>query len=177
MEIMGQTKKDNPIRKGWFFKTKPNHYQVTALGMAESEKLERVSGKSETSPRSAQNTYDAVEPYIAHRIFRDYSKDPTEPRTWLGAASFLGITRNDAVHLADRLTAAESAAKLALEWLDESGQDSIRRGVTGGGVSIRKQDLEALSSLIETLKTRFKIQLDAIRASSQEASQRSPRRT
>ncbi len=174
---MGQTKKDNPIRKGWFTKTKPNHYQVTALGMAESEKLERISGAAEVTPKSGQNTYDAVEPYVAHRIFRDFSKDPAEPRTWLGAASFLGITRNDALHLADRITAAESAAKIALLWLDESGQDSIRRGVTGGGVSIRKQDLESLSILIQTLKTRFKIQMDAIRTSSQDASQRSPRRS
>ena len=32
MEIMGKSKKDNPIRRGWIERSRPNFYSLTALG-------------------------------------------------------------------------------------------------------------------------------------------------
>ena len=84
---------------------------------------------------------------------------------WLSAASFLGITRNDRVHFLDRLRAAETAVKGALEWLHTNKQDQLRRGVSGGGPSIRIQDLKKLADFFNVIRERFKVQLDVPRRS------------
>ena len=162
MEIMGKTKKDNPLRRGWMEKTSPNHYRITPLGLAEAEHLVHFKGNVKVSGRSAQTTYNAVLPYIEHRVFRDYCRDPAEPRMWLGAASFLGLTKNDALHLKDRIRALEDAIKLTITWMTDTGEDNIRRGVTGGGVTIRRTDVESLAQFVEIIKSRFKVQIDAI---------------
>ena len=39
MEIMGTTKKENPIRKGWLQKVRPNTYRLTDLGKTEVDRL------------------------------------------------------------------------------------------------------------------------------------------
>lgn len=166
MEIMTKNKKDSPIRRGWMEKSKPNHYRITALGKSEAERLLRVKGGVKESERSAQPIYDAVAPYIEHRVFRQHCKDPEEPKTWLGAAAFLGLSRNDGAHLNDRFQFMENSLEAANNWLDETRQGQIRRGVTGGGITIRKEDLHQLTQFIEILKVRFELQFDAIRKSS-----------
>lgn len=168
MEIMaGEKKKDNPLRRGWMEKTKPNHYCVTALGRAEAERLLQIRGGVTDSERSPQPIYDAVIHYVEHPVYRNYCKNPEEPKTWLGAAAFFGLTRNDKAHLNDRLRAVGNTVETAQNWMEETGQVQIRRGVTGGGITIRKEDLDRLVQLIEILKDRFKIQLDAIRNTTQ----------
>ena len=162
MEIMGRSKKDNPLRKGWMEKTKQNHYRVTALGIAESDRLRQKTGEITQSQRSAQPVYDAVAPYIEHSVFRSYCKDSEEPRMWLGAASFLGITRNEPGHLSDRLESLRRAITTANEWLSETQQSSLRRGVTGGGITIRREDIQKLEEFFSTITERFAIQISAI---------------
>jgi len=163
MEIMSRKKKDNPLRKGWFEKTRSNHYKVTPLGFAEAERLEQKKGGVVSASRSPNKVYDAVVKYVSHRVYKDHSRNTDEPNTWLGASSFLGITKHDAMHLEDRVRRAKAAADQAMEWLDETGQDSLRRGPTGGGITIRRQDIETLHSLLTVIEDRFKLQLDAIR--------------
>src|SRR5580704_9016295 len=103
MEIMGGTK-DNPLRKGWIKRVRPNFYALTDLGKGEADRLS-ASGESSGGQhhRSPQPIFDAVAPYFNHSIFRKFCASPEEPKMWLGAASFLGITRNEALHFEDRL--------------------------------------------------------------------------
>lgn len=162
MEIMGQTKKDNPLRRGWLIKSRPNHYEITALGRNEAAKISLVSKGRSATERSPQDLYDAVAPYFNSLTFKKFMKDKNEPKMWLGAASFLGLSKNDALHLNDRLAAAESAISQSLSWFVETGQPSLRRGATGGSISITKTDVEKLAALLDSIRTRFKVQIEAI---------------
>jgi hypothetical protein len=162
MEIMGQTKKDNPLRRGWFVKSRPNHYEITALGRNEAAKIELVSKGQATTSRSPQDLYDAIAPYFNSMTFKKFIKDDTEPKTWLGAASFLGLSRNDALHLNDRLSTAKATFTQALAWFGETNQQVLRRGATGGSVSITHVDIEKLNQLLENIRVRFSVQIDAI---------------
>ena len=162
IEIMARDKKDNPLRQGWLEKTRANHYRITALGEAEAGKLQRVRGDVTQSLRSAEAVYDAVASYVDHRVFRDYCRDAEEPRTWLGAAAFLGISQQSSVHLNDRLRAAENAVRQAIAWYDETGEERLTRGPVGGGITVRRGDVEKLGAFIEVLRERFKLQIDAM---------------
>ena len=109
MEIMGTTKKENPIRRGWLLKVRQNTYALTDLGRSEAERLtySRLPGTS--FPRSPQPIYDSVVPYYKSAVFRKHSKDKNEPRMWVGAASFLQLTSMDPQHVRDRLAATRNA--------------------------------------------------------------------
>ena len=50
MEIMGKKKKDNPIRQGWVERVRPNFYRMTALGLAEAERLGKGSMRAGPHP-------------------------------------------------------------------------------------------------------------------------------
>lgn len=162
MEIMGQTKKDNPLRRGWLVKSRPNHYEITALGRNEANKIALVSKGQAATERSPQDIYDAVAPYFNSLTFKKFMKDESEPKMWLGAASFLGLSKNDALHLNDRLAAADSALSQSLSWFKETGQSSLRRGASGGSVSITKADVEKLAMLFENIRAQYKVQIEAI---------------
>lgn len=162
MEIMGQTKKDNPLRRGWIVKSRPNHYEITALGRNEATKIALVSQGQPVTERSPQDLYDAVAPYFNSLTFKKFIKDDGEPKMWLGAASFLGLSKNDALHLNDRLSTAKSVISQALAWFKETGQPTLRRGATGGSVSITKVDVEKLAELLRSIQTRFNVQIEAI---------------
>lgn len=162
-EIMGQGKA-NPLRRGWMERTRPNHYSLTPLGRAEALRL----ASTNTGPRtkeSAHSIYDAICPYLESRTFRMHRSDHSEPKMWLGAASFLGITRNnDAKHLDDRLRAVKETLAVALRWFDEHGHDEqLRRGPTGGGVAIRHSDVLDLERFLDLLISRFERQIAAVR--------------
>src|SRR3989441_6736992 len=162
IEIMARDKKDNPLRQGWLEKTRANHYRITALGEGEAERLQRTRGEVIRGPRSAEAVYDAVAKYVDHRVFRDYCRDPEEPHTWLGAAAFLDLSQHDPVHLNDRLRAADNAARQALEWFDETREERINRGPSGGGITIRRFDVEKLAAFLKVLRERFRLQIEAI---------------
>jgi len=162
IEIMARDKKDNPLRQGWLEKTRANHYRITALGETEVDRLVRSRGEVSQAPRSAEAVYDALASYIDHRVFRDYCRDPEEPHTWLGAAAFLNLSQQDRLHLNDRLRAAENAARQGLKWFDETNEERITRGPSGGGITIRRLDVEKLSDFVKVLQERFKLQIEAI---------------
>lgn len=162
MEIMGTTKKDNPLRRGWFEKIRPNTYRLTKLGLSEAERLSQVRNTDVQSTRSPQAIYDAVAPLYRSNVFRKHSRDPEEPRMWLGAASFLQLTQNDPQHVEDRLRATEAAIKNAIDWLDEHETDHIQRGVSGGSEAISRNSLQQLKSFYETILDRFSGQINAL---------------
>jgi hypothetical protein len=162
-EIMGTTKKDNPLRRGWVEKVRTNYYRLTALGRAEADRLQGVHSGVTQSGKSAQALYDAVKPYYEHVVFRQFCKDPAEPRLWLGAASFLGLTSNDPLDLQDRLRHVKDAVGAAERWIQDSGSDKLVRGVTGGGASITPPDLQRLNDLVAVIEERFSRQIAAIR--------------
>jgi len=163
MEIMGKTKKDNPLRRGWMEKAGTNQYRITELGIAESNRLMSLSGILNVSERSAAPLYNAVEPFAFHRVFLDYCRDNDEPRTWLGASAFLSLTQNTALVLDDRIRAAKGAVSQALAWMKDTGSATLRSGPVGGKRSIRRSDLERLDRFIDVLLTRFEAQIHAIR--------------
>lgn len=163
MEIMGTTKKDNPIRRGWFEKIKPNTYTLTNLGLSEVERLSRSHHPDHQSTRSPQAIYDAVAPLYRSNVFRKHIRDRDEPRMWLGAASFLQLTKSDPQHLEDRVRSTETAIQNALDWLDENRVDHIQRGVSGGSEAISKNSLVQLKQFHATLIDKFSGQIDALK--------------
>lgn len=165
MEIMGTTKKDNPLRRGWFEKVRPNTYRLTKLGLSEAERLSQSHDTDRQSTRSPQAIYDAVAPLYRSSVFRKHSKDAEEPRMWLGAASFLQLTKSDPQHVEDRLRATEAAIGNALDWLDENGADHIQRGVSGGSEAISRNSLQQLKEFYQMILARFSGQIEALKKS------------
>lgn len=163
MEIMGTTKKDNPLRRGWLEKVRPNTYRLTDLGISEAERLFQLRDGAETSStRSPQAIYDAVAPLYKSTVFRKHSRDSEEPRMWLGAASFLQMTKSDPQHLEDRLRATKAAIENAISWLDDNSTDQIHRGVSGGSEAISRKSLLQLLAFYETIVERFSGQINAL---------------
>lgn len=162
MEIMGKTKKDNPIHQGWFVKVRANYYRITDLGLAEADRLERLGGVRYSTNKSAQLIYDAIARYVFHPVFRKHLADGSEPRTWLGAQAFLELNRNDATALQDAFRKLENAISAATRWVNQTGCDSLRSGPVGGKKAILREDIERLPEFVQVLKTRFAPQIEAI---------------
>jgi hypothetical protein len=163
MEIMGQTKKDNPVRRCFIEKTKPNYYRLTDLGAAEVSAINRGPEAEVTASRSPGPIYVAIEPFIQSPPFRAWLKDSEEPKSWLGAAAFLGLSRNTANELNDRVRAIETAIRRAKEWCVNSERADITRGVHGGSRPIPLTEIERLQAFLDVLRSRFARQIDAIR--------------
>ena len=164
MEIMGKTKRDNPVVRGWFEKVRANYYRMTSLGVAEAERLIHLSDGVTATPRSAEPLYDSVTRYLGHAVFQAHLKNADEPRTWLGAASFLGLARYTPEALDKQLRMVKEAAERSLEWMKQSGQETLTRGPVGGGVQITRADLEKLRAFVAVLEQRFEVQFKSIRA-------------
>lgn len=163
MEIMGQTKKDNPVRRRFIEKTKPNYYRLTDLGAAEVTAIERGSVTEGTSSSSPGPIYVAIEPFVESPPFRAWLRNNDEPRSWLGAAAFLGLSRNTANELNDRIRAIETAVRRAKEWCAKAGRRDIIRGVHGGSRPVPLAEIELLQTFLDVLRSRFSRQIEAIR--------------
>ena len=165
MEIMGTTKKENPIRRGWLEKTRPNTYRLTNIGITEADRLKRDVSSDRKSVRSPQAIYDAVAPLYRNSAFRKHSRDADEPRMWLGAASFFQLTSGDPQHLEDRLRSTAATITNALDWMEENRADQIQRGVSGGSEAISKDSVLKLREFYEMLLKRFSDQIEAVKKS------------
>jgi len=162
IEIMGKTK-DNPIRKQFVKKVRPNYYTQTALGKSEADRLRIIFENSPGSQRSPEKIFDAVQPYLKSRSFRNWQKDPEEPRSWLGASSFFQLEKYEPNELNGKIRAAQTATIHALEWLDDTGKQSLARGPEGGSRQVPRKEIEKLGEFIELLQNRFEQQMNAIR--------------
>lgn len=162
MEIMATAKKDNPLRRGWFERTRANHYRLTDIGRDAANQLADRNPEPGQSQRSPQPIYDAVSPLYRNPVFRKYIIDPEEPRMWLGAASFLGLTSNEPQHVEDRRRAVRTAIGNALTWLDATKSETIRSGVTGGEQGISRESLLKLKEFLAVIEKRYERQIAAI---------------
>jgi hypothetical protein len=162
MVIMGQAP-TNPIQKGFLEKPRANHYRLTALGRVEATRLAEAGRPGHQGPLAASDLYEAVARYADHRVFQAWLKDPSEPRSWLGASAFLGITKNDPTELNKRLRGAARSVSEGLAWCDEHGRSRLTRGPVGGGRAIRRDEIEKLGEFIAVLQSRFEPQMSAIR--------------
>ncbi|MGO9643891.1 MAG: hypothetical protein ACLPY5_03980 [Candidatus Bathyarchaeia archaeon] len=157
-EIMARGTEKAAIGRGWLERTRTNHYKVTAAGFVKAASLE--SKKVDSQPVS-KFIYEDVDQFAFHKVFESYWKNPEEPRTWIGAAAFLSLSRYDADTLDKQLRTISNAISTALAWMDESGEDSIRRG--GSGRAITRERLTKLQEFLEILQKRFARQIQAIR--------------
>jgi hypothetical protein len=162
-EIMGHSKRNNPIRRRFIEKTKPNYYRLTDLGAAEALAIRQGPALDGASARSPGPIYVAIEPFIESKPFRAWLKDSDEPRSWLGASAFLGLSRNTANELNDRLRAVETAVRHAKEWCANADRSDITRGVHGGSRPIPLTEVEQLLVFLDVLRSRFAMQMEAIR--------------
>lgn len=163
-EIMGQSKKDNPVRRKLLDKVRPNYYRITDLGKAEAVLLDRESRVDKQTPRSPGPIYSAVEVFANSPPFRTWLQNPEEPKSWLGASAFLGLTKISANELNDRLRAVNASVRMALDWCSESDRDAITRGPQGGSRPIPVNELRRVPEFIAVLKSRFARQIAAILA-------------
>lgn len=161
MEVMGAAK-DNPVRRGWMERTRPNHYRVTQLGLAQAQEIVSKRGLRPVN-KAPTVLYDALERFLFHPVFRRYLSDPLEPKTWLGVAAFLGLTTYDRSHLESRLGAVRQAITLAKNWFQEHGEDTLTRGPSGGGKAIKREEVLSLERFLVVIQERFKSQLEAIK--------------
>jgi hypothetical protein len=163
--IMAPSNRNNPIRMKFLEKTRPNFYRLTALGKAEVSLLQRRSSQGPSTAASPASVYSAVEGFVSNGAFKQWQSDSAEPRTWLGALSFLGLRRQDAVELNDRIRAALRAVEQAEEWCGTNARDFLTSGPTGGrGGPIHLADLKKVRTFIRVLEERFADQMAAIRA-------------
>ena len=161
-EIMGQAP-TNPIQKGLLERPRANHYRLTAVGRVEATRLAEAGRAGNDGPRSASDLYEAVARYADHRVFQAWLKDPSEPKSWLGASAFLGITKNDPAELNKRLREAGRCVSEGLSWCSEHGRSQLTRGPVGGGRAITRGEIDKLREFIDVLQTRFEPQMSAIR--------------
>jgi hypothetical protein len=156
MELMGKAKllKQN----GWVEKARKNHYRIGLLGLAEAA---RLKGAESSSYKRNVPLYDALERFALHPVFESHLQSTDEPRTWLGAASFLALPRNDPELLSARLAEIEHAIDGSVAWMAEAGTDILRRGDAGRPIS--RERILRLREFLSTLQERFQPQFDAIR--------------
>jgi hypothetical protein len=164
VELMGQSKKANPMRRKFLERTRTNFYRLTELGEAEAVILEEGRGMDEATAKSPAIIYDSISRYSESRPFRAWRNNPAEPRTWLGASSFLGLASNTAMELNDRIRAVETAVHQATDWCRTAGRDSLSRGPNGGGRPIPLSEIQRIRDFIYVLQERFGRQMTAIRA-------------
>lgn len=165
MEIMGKTKRDNPIRRQFMVRTRENHYGLTDLGRSEAELVASKAECSETTLKSPAKTYTALEPFVTHSAFERWLQDPEEPRSWLAVSSFLGLRTQRANELNDRIRAVHRAVDQAERWAQANGRDRLTHGPLGGGKgAFSIERIRQLTKFVQVLEDRFQRQMSAIRA-------------
>lgn len=145
--------------RGWVKRIKPNYYSITNSGLSRVNSLLKLNT---TTKNRNLFIYNTVQPYVIHKSFVDYCSDSTEPKTWLGAASFLGITKNDPDILERNMRRIKEDINLAIEWLEENKENLLRRDDSAKPIS--KDQLVKLKEFIAVLEKRFKQQIDAIKS-------------
>src|SRR5437870_2669384 len=120
MEVMGG---GSIVKEGLLIRTRENHYKITAAGLA---RVDSLSIPRDTRQRSI-HIYDDISPYAFHRVFESYLSDPSEPKTWLGAASFLNLSRNDPELLDERMSRVRESISSARKFMEGTNRAELRR--------------------------------------------------
>lgn len=146
------------VGRGWLERTRPNYYRITPSGRAKASAL---SGGETNSEVRSLHEYEAIVKYATHSVFQNYCVDPSEPKTWLGASAFLGLTSNDPDVVDRKMKSLRGSIRSALEWLDTNKTDVLRR--SSSTKPITREELMKLDKFISVLEDRFKRQFEAIR--------------
>ncbi|HWD38392.1 MAG TPA: hypothetical protein VG944_06055 [Fimbriimonas sp.] len=160
MEIMGKTKKDNPVTKGWIKKVRPNFYKLMPSGVIQAQSL-RSDSYGQTRSNSNEQVYDALKPYLEHRVFTNFVKNGDKPNMWLTVEAFYGITALGKAQVEAKLRAFEQAIEIAKAQVATSG--SFSRGPVGGSQRVTADKLGKLDELHELIKQGFAKQFETIR--------------
>ena len=147
------------IGKGWIERVKPNYYRITEFGMTKASDLNKFES---TKKERSLYEYDAISKFIENNVFAKYCEDPEEPKTWLGAASFLNLTKNDPVALDTKLRQINGSIDAALKWLETNKTDTLIR--SGSAKPISKNQIVKLKEFVKVLEKRFEPQFKAIRS-------------
>ena len=154
MEIMGG---GSLVKNGFLIRPRKNRYRVTSAGF--------VKALAIVAPRDVRERslyiYDDVNDFAFHRVFEAYLRDPDEPKTWLGVASFLNLSRNDPALLESQLARVRMGIRNAERFMDEAGRDELRRG--DANRTITRERLALLTKFLSVIEDRFQPQLEAIR--------------
>lgn len=146
------------VGKGWLERSSTNHYKLTPAGLAEALNIQ-TEDRTPTNRHLA--LYDAVRPFAFHRIFETYLSDESEPKSWLGVAAFLGLSRNDPEFFERRLALVKDTVRKAILFLQGQNLKQLRRGDSGRGISY--DTLLRLEQFVGILELRFQLQIAAIR--------------
>lgn len=160
-EIMGKAP-NSPVNRGLLHKIRTNYYEITALGRSAVTQLSAATTVQGAQPRSPETLYDDLAKYTDHRVFKSWSQDKQDPRTWLGASAFLRLARNEPNELRKRLHEPQQLANDGLAWFRATGREQMFRGPVGGSAPIVRRDLEALLEFVGVLEKRFEMQIAAI---------------
>jgi hypothetical protein len=154
MEIMGG---GGLVKERFLDRSRKNRYRVTSAGFARALAI--------VAPRDVRErnvyVYDDVKEFAFHRVFEAYLRDPDEPKTWLGVASFLNLSRNDPDLLESQLARIRMSVHTAERFMDEAGRDELRRG--DADRTITRERLGLLTKFLSVIEDRFQPQFEAIR--------------
>jgi len=155
MEVMGH---GGLVSEHLLIRSRTNCYKVSSAGLARAL---LIAAPRDTRQRNL-HTYDTVKEFAFHKVFETHLRNPDEPRTWLGAASFLNLQRNDPKLLESQISRIREAIAMAREFMDETDRGELRRG--DADRSITRERLGKLEQFLDVLEERFHAQFDAIRA-------------
>jgi len=146
------------VGKGWIERVRPNYYKITSLGLAKADSLSNIEVGSKIR---SLHEYESISPYVNSKVFESYLKDDSEPKTWLGAASFLGLKGFDPDDLERRIKNVRDSIRSTLKWLDKNKETVLKRSDSSKPIPLNK--IKKLEKFIVILEERFKAQFDAIR--------------
>ena len=167
MEIMGQ-KPSSPVQQKYLEKLRPNVYRVTPLGKTAAMRLRGggPAGASEpemkaiAKPVTVKELYETAAVYIGRPEFTRWKDNPEEPKSWDGAAAFLGIVKGDKSDPAERMDEVKNAVRDAMDWCKVQEAAFLTRGSGQGGTPIHVRDLAELLDFLQALIYRFPEYLD-----------------
>jgi hypothetical protein len=146
------------VGRGWLERSSTNHYRLTASGLAQALSI-RSTRRSSTKRDYA--LYDAVEPLAFHRVFATYLSDQSEPKIWLGAAAFLGLSKSDPEFFERKLSSVKTIITDTIEFMRTENIEQLRRGDSGRALTLDR--VLRLSEFVTLLEERFAPQIAAIR--------------
>lgn len=154
MELMG---KGGLVHRGWLAKSRANHYVLTDAGRRAAADIDAPLD----TRRRSWHTYEELQPFVFSRVFEDYLRDASQPKTWLGAEAFLRLHGAGGASVDQRMRQIRQAIDGAFGVMEERGEETLSRGDQPGG-QITRERLRSLEGFLETLESRFERQIAAL---------------
>jgi len=146
------------VGRGWVEKVRPNYYKLTSAGLAMASSI----SESSINPKiRSLHEYEAIYPYAYHKVFENHLRNMDEPKTWIGAESFLGLQKHDADTLNRKLRSIKESILSSLRWLRDNGVEVLVKNDSSKPIS--RDRLNKLNEFLDILEERFKPQFDAMR--------------